>query len=72
MSWSEARIGFDGLEIGKSILKGNVVTGEGRQSTQAQKQGYNQGIKIYNQRNSLDSNNKEVRRLDNIYNNSKF
>lgn len=71
LSWAEARIGFDGLEIGKSLLKGNLVTGEGRQSTQAQRQGYNQGRNIYNRRNTLDSSNKEVRRLDNIYNNPK-
>lgn len=71
LSWAEARIGFDGLEIGKSLLKGNLVTGEGRQSTQAQRQGYNQGSNIYNRRNTLDSSNKEVRRLDNIYNNPK-
>ncbi|KIC62102.1 RHS repeat-associated core domain-containing protein [Chryseobacterium taiwanense] len=51
LSWEDARFGFDGLEISKSLLKGNIVTGEGRQSTQAQKLGYNLGWGKYAKEN---------------------
>ena len=46
LSWLEARIGFDGLEIAKSLSKGFFVTGEGRQSTLPQRLGHNEGYPI--------------------------
>ncbi|MDQ3191693.1 MAG: hypothetical protein M3Q58_08875 [Bacteroidota bacterium] len=46
LSWAGARTGFDGLEFGKSLLKGHLVFGEGSQSTLAQRAGFNLGKPI--------------------------
>ena len=46
LSWLQARIGFDGLEFGKSLFKGHLVFSEGRQSVLAQIEGFKLGKPI--------------------------